>query len=788
MTTNQHEQPFDFQQMPGAPKIEWTRSSIDFVELAWKYKVWLAVGLVCGVVLGHMAYKHAGPEYEATEKILVSKRFTVPLRDEGRPDNTSGERGTHIAIIMSPLIVQKAVEHSNLAALPSLRGSNDPVEDVLDCVKVQRSAGDDRSVDNVFDIVVKNGNRKDAIAIADAIVDAYRMYLQDLHERNVAQISADIAAATDELQRKIDQKRADYMQFRASAPISLKAPVRGKNGERISVATNIHQENLEALDKERQLILVKKAETQATLQAIDMAMSTGTSREELVASIRIFAAPQSSGAGSKKDPNNALRGGGTGSLDSQFLSLILEEQRLLLEFGEDWPEVVTARTLIATIQNIYRRQGLPIPGEAVRAGVPNASQNANARGPRSGEFRTASGLDIVDIYLVSLRQQLAGFHLREQAIDRLYERESDKARNLSVFLEQDRQHNDAIDRLDGLWRAYQAEDSKLALIMKEPGYTLDVIAPARGQLSLKKIIKMYGAGIVVVLGLICGLIFLIEWQDTTLKSVEEIRNSLPLPILGTVPLFRADGLQKHGSPLQSALCYYHRPGSPEAEAYRSVRTAFFVCVNDQQKIIQVTSPEPGDGKSTLLANLAVAVAQSGKHVLLIDADLRRPALHNLFGLQQDRGVTDVMSGDMDLLTAAQETVVGGLSVLTSGPLPPNPAELLASPSFERLLQDAQQEFDIVLVDTPPLLAVSDPCIVAQRTHALILVLRMSRNRRTAVKRAAELLQTNNVPVIGIVCNGTDASTGGYDYRSVYTSDAPVEVKPVEQKAEELVPV
>ena len=235
------------------------------------------------------------------------------------------------------------------------------------------------------------------------------------------------------------------------------------------------------------------------------------------------------------------------------------------------------------------------------------------------------------------------------------------------------------------------------------------------------------------------------------------------------------------------MCYYHRPRSPEAEAYRSVRTAFFVCVNDQQKIIQVTSPEPGDGKSTLVANLAIAVAQSGKKVLLIDSDLRRPTLHTLFGLQQDRGVTDVMNGDMDLLTAAQETVVDGLSVLTSGSLPPNPAELLASPSFEDLLQHAEREFDVVLVDTPPLLAVSDPCIVAQRTHGMILVLRMAKNRRTAAKRATELLQTNNVPVIGIVCNGTDASMGGYDYRTAYTCESPAEAKPVESKAE-LTPV
>lgn len=790
MSTNQHEQPFDFQEMPGAPKLEWARASIDYVQLAWRYKVWLATGLVCGLMLGHLAYKHVGPEYQATEKILVSKRFNVPMRDEDGPDNSSGERGTHIAVIMSPLIVQKAVEQGNLAQLPSLRGSKDPVDDVLDCVKVQRSAGDDRSVDNVFDIIVKNGNRKDAVAIADAIVEAYRTYLKELHDRNMAQLNADINAATSELETRINSKREDYATFRAGAPVHLKATIRGQNGERISVATNVHQENLEALDKERQLILVKKAELQGQLQATEGWLAEGRPREELLASIQLFSAPRSR-AGSSSDPRLApgAGGGARGSLDARLLELIMHERQLLLEFGDDWPEVVSTRSQIATIQEFYRRQGLVIPGQGLRAGV-SPGQNANVAGPRSSEFRTAGGRDIVDIYLVSLRQQLDAFRLREQELDRQYQAESAHARSLAVYLEEDRRHNDAIDRLDGLWRAYQAEEAKLGVYMKEPGYTLDVIAPARDQLSMKKIIKVYGAGVAVVCGFVCGLIFLREWQDTTLRSVEEIRNSLPLPILGSVPSFHTGGLKKHGSPLEGALCYFHRPGSPEAEAYRSVRTAFFVCVNDGQKVIQVTSPEPGDGKSTLISNLAVAIAQSGKNVLLIDADLRRPTLHTLFGLRQGFGVTDVLSGDLDIGTAAQPTVVGGLSVLTSGALPPNPAELLASPSFERMLRSAKEEYDLVLIDTPPLLAVSDPCIAAQRMDALILVLRLAKNRRTAAKRATELIQTNNVPVIGVVCNGTDAAAEGYDYRATYGSYAPEPAAPTKTAApqSELAPV
>jgi capsular exopolysaccharide synthesis family protein len=235
------------------------------------------------------------------------------------------------------------------------------------------------------------------------------------------------------------------------------------------------------------------------------------------------------------------------------------------------------------------------------------------------------------------------------------------------------------------------------------------------------------------------------------------------------------------SPLQAALCYYHRPGSIEAEAYRSVRTAFNVCVNSSQKVIQVTSPEPGDGKSTLISNLAIAIAQSGRRVLLVDSDLRKPTLHRMFGLRQSIGVTDVVNGEVDLLTAAQPTLVGQLSVLTSGEVPGRPAELLASQDYTRLLSVAEQEFDCVLVDTPPLLVVSDPCIVSPKTHGLILVLRLQKNSRAAAQRATELIETNHIQVLGVVVNGSEEARDGYEYRTEY-GDYLSDSKPLQKTA------
>jgi capsular exopolysaccharide synthesis family protein len=795
-----NEQPLDIDQMPSnsagrvAPidvdqyrgrsqnsdKFEWKRGSVDYFGLLMRYKFWLLCGMISGVLVGHLIFQKLGPVYDVTAKILVSKRVAVPIREHDRAAQTWGDRSEHIALIMSPLIIQSAVDQAKLNELPTLRLSKDPVEDIIDDLKVQRSAGHDRSVLNVLDITYKNPKREDAKIVVGAVIEAYKTFLAEQHRQNTTELVGRVNNAKDDLKKQIDAKEDEYENFRETAPIQLKAPTRGANNERITSATNVHQENLEVLDKERQVLMLKKGEAQSKIDAIDAALISGQSREELAASIRLFAGGQTKANGA----TSITLGGRTGAaeFDTRLLNLMLAESKLLREFGVDWPDVVAIRDQIQALKDFYRARGLKIAGEpnyngqAVgNAGVPIANQETQP--------------DIINVYKLWLGQELDRLVLRQRQIDLQYPIEVKKSRALSRFLVQDRRINDDIDRLNSLWNAIQVQLAELQIEKENPGYNLQLVAPPKDQLSLKRIIKLYGAGVFAMMSLIGALIFLREWKDTTLKSVEEIRNSLALPILGSVPEFRSN-FRKPGSPLDAALCYYHRPGSPEAEAYRSVRTALKVCLQKGQKIIQVTSPETGDGKSTLVANLAIAIAQSGQRVLLIDCDLRKPTMHRLFGMRQDIGVTDVLSRDIDLPTAVQHTVVDGLCVLTSGELPSNPAEMLASPEFERLLREAGNEYDLVLVDTPPLLAVSDPCIVAQRTHGLVLVLRMLKNKRTSAVRATELIETNHIKVVGVVANGTNIQTDEYSYRESYGEnvESDPEQKPIAQPTETPQPV
>ena len=229
--------------------------------------------------------------------------------------------------------------------------------------------------------------------------------------------------------------------------------------------------------------------------------------------------------------------------------------------------------------------------------------------------------------------------------------------------------------------------------------------------------------------------------------------------------------------MSPALVYYHRPGSREAEAYRSFRTTIYHSTKDSNdKIIQITSAEPGDGKSTTAANLAIAIAQSGKKVLLIDADLRRPTMHTLFGLPQDIGLTDVLLSEVEWSIAVRTTRLENLSVLTAGLCPQNPAELLSSDRLPDTLRAMRVMYDVIIIDTPPILAVSDPAIISPHIDGLLLVVRMGKNKRAAAERAREMIDSHGIRLYGVIVNDVDYSADDTvafsEYDKYYNANTP----------------
>jgi capsular exopolysaccharide synthesis family protein len=207
------------------------------------------------------------------------------------------------------------------------------------------------------------------------------------------------------------------------------------------------------------------------------------------------------------------------------------------------------------------------------------------------------------------------------------------------------------------------------------------------------------------------------------------------------------------------------PRSPAAEAYRTLRTnLYFSSLDHALETLVVTSAAPGDGKSTTLSNLAVTMAQGEKRAILVDADLRQPSLHTYFGISNNLGLT-TMAVDEDALADPPlvATAVDNLWLLPSGPLPPNPAEILGSRRMEEIIANLKSRADIVLFDAPPIIAVTDAAVLGTKVDGVLLVIRAGKTRREHAARAAALLEKVNVRLVGaVLSNATpDQSLGGY---------------------------
>lgn len=280
-----------------------------------------------------------------------------------------------------------------------------------------------------------------------------------------------------------------------------------------------------------------------------------------------------------------------------------------------------------------------------------------------------------------------------------------------------------------------------------------------------------------VLGLLLGVgaAFFLEYLDRTVRTSADVENLLGLPVLGLLPRLRplpgtggAVDEEMEELPLAVPL----DPMDTAAEAYRNLRMNLMFLSTPEQplRVIQFTSPGPSEGKSTTALNFAVLLAQLGPKVLLIDADLRRPQLHRALNVLREPGLSNVLVGDASLKEALRPSVLPNLDFLPAGPFPPNPSELLDSPGLERLMEELRGRYAHIVVDSPPILAVSDASLLASLSDGAVLVLRSGQTEQRAAERAVRQLQRLGVRVLGAVLNEVDGlrSEEGYYLRYYYS--------------------
>ncbi|EOL45319.1 capsular exopolysaccharide family protein [Enterococcus phoeniculicola] len=226
--------------------------------------------------------------------------------------------------------------------------------------------------------------------------------------------------------------------------------------------------------------------------------------------------------------------------------------------------------------------------------------------------------------------------------------------------------------------------------------------------------------------------------------------------------------KEHNGPVTHpvSLITLVNPSSPISEQYRTIRTniQFASSADNPIKTMVITSSGPGEGKSTTSANLAVVFAKAGQRVLLVDADMRKPTVYKTFNLNNSRGLSTVLSTATSVLEAAQRTVIDNLTILTSGPKPPNPSELLGSMRMGQVIEEAKNMYDIVIFDMPPVVTVTDAQIMASKTDGTLLVIRENVSRKESLVKAKELLNMVQARILGAIYNGAEHSNDqGYYY-------------------------
>ncbi len=229
-------------------------------------------------------------------------------------------------------------------------------------------------------------------------------------------------------------------------------------------------------------------------------------------------------------------------------------------------------------------------------------------------------------------------------------------------------------------------------------------------------------------------------------------------------LVRKKSKKAIGMNSQRKLVTYFDSKSPVSEQFRTLRTNIqFTAVDEELQTILITSSGPSEGKSTTAANTAVVFAQQGKRTLFIDADLRRPSSHYAFAFMNTVGLTNVLTKQTTLEKAVQVVEPLGLDVLTSGPLPPNPAELLASRAMKELINQVKQEYDVIIIDSPPVTAVTDAQVLARECQGVILVVSSGRTQVEDAVKTKDLLEHTGAKILGVVLNNKKMKNSSYYY-------------------------
>jgi capsular exopolysaccharide synthesis family protein len=427
----------------------------------------------------------------------------------------------------------------------------------------------------------------------------------------------------------------------------------------------------------------------------------------------------------------------------------------------------------SSVQNLYTRWQELVQERQTKLSIRTASSPEIAVIDSQIRTTKANLREASDLYLTTLRQKLKSYDDRLAALRRETQRYPALSADQQRLIANHRSVQSVYESLQNMYQVAQIEEAvetDVVRIIDSAGYPIRPESPNRRA----DVLLAIALGILVGV----GVAVLLDRLDDSVRSPDEISEQLNLTMLGMIPGIKLEHDPEPGAVMMERLVTHANPRSPVAESYRSLRTNLaFARARQNIKTLVLTSPGPADGKSTTVANLAITFAQQGQRTLLIDGDLRRAVLDKTFSVPRSPGLTEVIVGEAELEQAVNGTDVPNLFVLGSGQFPPNPSELLGSTAMANVIRDAREQFDVVLFDSPPLLAVTDAAVLSTMVDGTILVVRMGATARQAVRRALGQLHAVHARVLGAVMNDVDLRRSsyyggyGYAYYAYYGSEA-----------------
>ena len=673
----------------------------DLVQIIWRSRwiVFLTMAVVLGIGLTYITV--ATPVYTSTSRIYVQQSGPKILTEaEGVMTQLKNYLYTQAELLKSTPILSSALERSDIKQLKIFHKIDNPI-DYLKKKGLSVSVG---TKDDIIDISSDSPDPVEAAQLVNAIVDSYRTY----HATRKRSTNGEVLRILQDEKRSRDKELAQKLK----AMMALKS-------ENIAVAFDDRNSNI-ILDR---LDTLSAELTQADLQLVE-AKSVYENAESMMA-----------------DPARLKRFAESERAKGIYISTADEWSRLESELEQLQMQLSDLRQL-------------PTPNQsAIGALQTKGNQIENRLAFLYRKF--------AETQLAIAEQQYAAARQRQEQIAGYFEAQRQEALQLNKQLAEYTILQSEWEQTKKLCDILDDRIKEINITEDTGSLNINVLETARPADKPSKPPKARYMAIALLFGLVLagGLALVRDRMDQRLRSMEEISAALGLPALGVVPSMS----RREGPAIRGKKAYLDSK-SIWAETYRTMRTAvLFSDSKTKSRTILVTSPEAGDGKTTVVSNLAIAMAQAGQKTLVLEADFRKPMQNKIFGVNHDnKGLSSVLAGADELEEVIKSTCVSGLDILTCGPDVPNPSETLYSANFAKVMKLLAKQYDRIIVDSPPVLPVTDAQILASICQITILVLRAEKSTRKASQQAHDALVSVGARVLGVVVNDVPKN-GRYGY-------------------------